>query len=145
MKKYNLIPQKKDNYCVCSVLQAILKDNGFNISQNKIANNLTPSKKGFYVDDYKIKGFLLERNLNYIYYPHNATPFNEPELVLEEMKLNYGFVGVNSHVYLLQDFKDPILNLIDPLDNSKKENNLYSLREEMRKKFGFFGLIKKIR
>jgi hypothetical protein len=41
MKNYNLIPQEKDNYCVCSVLQAILdfhypKVNLIDLSDGKI-------------------------------------------------------------------------------------------------------------
>ncbi len=50
MKKYPLIPPVKKDYCVCSVLQGILRENDIQISQDEIAINLTPAKKGFKVD-----------------------------------------------------------------------------------------------
>ena len=47
MKNYNLIPQEKDNYCVCSVLQAIFDFYGKRLNQKDISERLTSSEKRF--------------------------------------------------------------------------------------------------
>lgn len=144
MKNYNLIPQEKNNFCICSVLQAIFEKYKINLSQKEIAGNLTPAENGFYVDEDKIKKFLIRNKFEYFYYPYNATPFNEPDMLLKEINENNGFIGINSHIYLLTEFKDPLLNLINPLDNKHLIKNIYSTIKEMRKKYGFFGLLKYI-
>ena len=58
MKNYKLIPQEKDNSCVCSVLQAIFDFHGKNLNQKDISKKLTPSEKGFKINDDQIKIFL---------------------------------------------------------------------------------------
>lgn len=138
-----MIPQEKDTYCVCAVLQEIFKDFNINFRQDEIANRLTPSEKGFYVDDDKFKDFINGRGLEYEYYWWNETPFNEPDMLLKNMNSNSGFIGVKGHVYLFKYFKDPKISLIDPLDISYKEKDIYDLMKEMRRDEGFFGLIKK--
>ena len=144
MKEYNIIPQEEETFCICSVLQTILNKDKIYVSQKDIANKLTPSKKGFYVDDNNIKNFLKEFGYDYDFYLRNTCPFNEPDSLLNEMFEHEGFVGLKNHIYLLAEFKDPKLILIDPLDASKKERDLYKLLKEMEKsKSGFFGLIKK--
>ena len=144
MKNYNLISQEKNNFCICSCLQAIFNKHNIKISQEEIAGNLNPSKNGFYVDDDKIKEFLIKNKFEYSYYPYNATPFNEPDILLKEMNENEGFIGINSHIYLLTKFKDPLLNLINPLDNKPLRKNIYNTMNEMQEKYGFFGLLKYI-
>lgn len=139
-----LIPQEKENYCVCSVLQSIFKKYHLNIEQDAIAQNLTPSKKGFYVDDYNFKNFLNKNGFNYDYYFYNEVPFNEPDFLLKEMKKENGFVGFYNHVYLLNDFRDPIVGLIDPSNNLLLEKELTNLLMDMSRGSGFFGLIKKL-
>ena len=69
MKSYNLTPQERDSYCICSVLQAIFKKYGINISQGDIAGNLSPSEKGFLVDDKKIKKFLQNPRVQIHFHP----------------------------------------------------------------------------
>ena len=144
MKTYNLIPQEKDNFCICSCLQAIFDKYNIKISQKEISKNLNPSKNGFYVDDDKIKKFLIKNKFEYFYYAYNATPFNEPDMLLNEMNENEGFIGINSHIYLLTEFKEPLLNLINPLDNKPLIKNIYNTINEMQEKYGFFGLVKKL-
>lgn len=145
MKEYKVIPQEKDTFCICSVLQAILYKDNIYVSQEDIAQKLNPSEKGFYVDDEKITIFLKRFEYEYNYYARNKTPFNEPSLILKEIYENEGFVGVNNHIYLLAEFNDPELILIDPLDASKKEKDYYKLIEEMvNLGDGLFGLIKKL-
>jgi hypothetical protein len=136
--------QEKENYCVCAVLQEIFRRYNKVISQEEIADNLTPTDKGFFVDDDKIKNFLSLNGFEYSYYPYNATPFNEPDMLLRDMNENEGFVGLKDHIYLLQNFKDPSLELIDPLSNNLMHEDLCGLMDEMKKKFGFFGLVKYI-
>lgn len=125
-------------------MQEIFLINNIKISQDEIAKNLTPSEKGFYTDDDKIKGFLKGFGFEYKIYFRNTTPFNEPDFLLNEMNQNYGIIGVNSHTYFLKNFKDPRLELIDPKDEKLIEKNLYQTLKEMEEKGGFFGLVKKI-
>ena len=136
--------QEKNNYCVCAVLQEILLKNNIKIPQNEIATNLTPSKKGFYTDDDRIKNFMNRNGFDYDFYLRNTTPFNEPDFLLNEMKNNFGIIGLNNHTYFLNNFEDPKLELIDPKDEKIIEKNLYQILGEMKKTNGFFGLIKKI-
>ncbi len=146
MKKFEIQIQEKENYCVCSVLQAIFKKYSVIISQKEIALNLTPSKNGFYTDDLKIKYFLLKNNFDYNYFAYNQTPFNEPDTLLEEMNEcnKEGLVGINKHVYLFSEFKYPLLKLIDPYDAKNIETSLKSILKEMERIKGFFGLLKYI-
>ncbi len=139
-----LIPQEKENFCVCSVLQGIFKNYNLEMSQEEIAQNLTPSKKGFYVDDFNFKNFLKSKGFDYKYYFYNQAPFNEPDFLLEEMKEENGFLGFYNHVYLLNDFRDPIVRLIDPSNNLLLEKKLTNLLYDMSQGYGFFGLIKKL-
>ena len=144
MKNYNLIPQEKDNYCVCSVLQAIFDFHGKKLNQKDISKKLKSSEKGFKVNDDRIKNFLFEMGFDYIFYWRNETPLNEPWIVLDEMKKDHGLVGINHHIYLFYDFDYPKLNLIDPLDGKIKFKDYDTMIEEMCKTEGFFGLIKYI-
>lgn len=142
--RYHLIPPERDNYCVCSVIQGIFKSHGINLSQEEIAGRLTPSEHGFLVDDEKMKELMLEMGFSYSYFPHNATPFNEPDMLLGDMNENQGFLGINPHAYLLGGFNDPELTLIDPLDCSRNKRDIYGVLREMQQKGGGFGLIKKL-
>ncbi|MCP6719625.1 MAG: hypothetical protein KJI71_05415 [Patescibacteria group bacterium] len=145
MKVYHLIPSERGNYCVCSVLQAIFKGHGIEISQDEIAGRLTPiTERAFYVDDENMDLFMLEMGFDYTYFPHNATPFNEPDMLLGEMIENHGFLGVNNHAYLLENFKDPELTLINPEDGSRTRKHIRDMLVKMRKGKGGFGLIKKL-
>ncbi len=144
MKKYNLIPQEKNNFCVCSVLQSIFNKYDISMSQKEISKNLTPTEKGFNIDDKKIKNFLNNNGFLYTPYWKNETPFNEPENVLEDIIKHDGFIGIKDHVYLVNYFNDPDIIITDPADISKIEKNLYSVRKEMEDSGnGYFCLIKK--
>ena len=145
MGGYDLIPSEKSSYCVCSVLQAIFKIQGIGISQDEIAGRLTPyGEKLFHIDDEQMRLFMLNMGFNYEYFPHNATPFNEPDMLLDEMTKNHGLLGVNNHAYLLEDFNDPELELIDPKDGSKGKKHIRDLLAEMGRSKGCFGLVKKL-
>ena len=125
MKQYDLIPQEEDNYCACSVLQAIVRNHGIELSQKDIAKNLTPTKKRlFLVYDSKIKEFLHQKGLNYEYYDYNKTPHNEPDTLLKEINEKDILINVDSQAFLLLDFKDPELSLLDPGDASTKNIDL---------------------
>jgi len=143
MKEYSIIPQEKNNFCVCSVLQSIFNKYNISMSQKEISKNLTPSKKGFEIDDKKIRDFLNNKGFYYNAYWKNETPFNEPEIVLEEMIKYDGFIGIGNHVYLVNEFNDPEIIVTDPADVSKIEKDLYSVRREMEKaNSGYFCLLK---
>ena len=143
MNNYNLIPQEKDNCCVCSVLQAIFDFHGKKLNQKDISKKLTPSEKGFKINDDQIKIFLNEMGFDYIYYWRNETPLNEPCLVLDNMIKDHGLVGINHHMYLFYDFNYPKLSLIDPSDGKIKLKDYDKMIKEMYKTEVFFGLIKK--
>lgn len=144
MKNYNIIPQEKNNFCICSCLQAIFDKYKIKISQEEIAKNLTPAEKGFKIHDNTFKNFVNARGFYFEFYWHNETPFNEPESLLEEIMKNEGFVGINSHTYLLNNFKYPELKLIDPNDKKIKIKNYDQTIKEMYNTEGFFALIKKL-
>ena len=144
MKNYSLIPQEKDDYCVCSVLQAIFDFHRIELNQRDISKKLTPSEKGLKINDDRIKVFLSEMGFDYKFYWRNETPIDEPWLVLEDMKKYHGLVGINHHMFLFSDFNYPKLNLIDPMDGKIKLKDYDSMIEEMYRTEGFFGLIKNI-
>ncbi|MBU2616195.1 MAG: hypothetical protein KKC19_03770 [Nanoarchaeota archaeon] len=142
---YHLIPQESGDYCVCSVLQAVLNYHGDAISQEEIAREVTPGcKGGFLINDNLIKDFMSKRGYYYKYFSHNETPFNEPDFLLDQMSAYHGLVATNSHVRLLQDFIDPKLILIDPADGSFVRADLGDVRRVMASLGGGFGLIKKL-
>lgn len=142
MSKYFLKIQERENYCVCSVLQAIFQSEGINFSQDDIAVRLNPTNEGFSISDDKIKLFFRSKGFQYIDFHHNETPFNEPDMLLEEMKENHGVVGINSHAYLLNNFDYPILNLIDPETGEAVERSMSELFGNGKKIR--FGLVKKL-
>ena len=144
MKEYNLTPQERRTYCVCSVLQAVFRGYGIDLSQDEIAGNLNPSDKGFFVDDTRMKDFLRSKGFDFEYYWHNRTPFGETDTLLEDMTHDEGFIGINSHVYLIRSFNYPVLNIIDPDGNKSLEKNLSEVLSEMQSSGGFFGIIRKL-
>ena len=101
-------------------------------------------EKGFIVHDQKVKEFLDWQGLNYEFYWHNETPFNEPDTLLNENFHKDIILLMDSHCYLLVDFKDPTLQMLDPLDDLLKKSGINEVLSEMNKNDGGFGLISKI-
>ena len=141
MRTIELHVQEQWNFCLCSVLQAIFKRYGLTLSQKEIAKNLTPAEMGFIHNDSKAKRLMEKNGFSYSSFGAYETPFNEPYEVLKEMFYNEGIIGINTHVYLLKDFKEPKLILIDP--KNKKEVKMF-YQDLLRKMghTGFFGLVK---
>ena len=144
MKKYNLTPQERNNFCVCSLLQAVFRRYRLEYTQEQIALELTPSEKGFYVDDSTFSSFMKRNGFAYNLFRYDQTPFNEPDTLLEEMNLNHGIIGINSHSFLLSNFRYPILELINPDGGKTLEKNLLKVLIDMKNLYGGFGLIKHI-
>lgn len=145
MKEFNLTLQEQYDFCVCSVLQAVLRRYNIEISQTEIAKNLTPGKEGGYIsNDDKIKNFLFSNGFKYEHYFWNETPLHEPDSLLEEMHKNEGIVSINRHFYILKYFKDPAIELINPDNGELIKKDIHTLLEEMHEKDGGFGLIKKL-
>ena len=138
-----LIPQERENYCVCSILQGIFAKYGLNISQNEIAGNLTPSNNGHIIYDGTIKNFLKSKGFDYAFYWHDETPFNEPDSLLEQISENDGFIAMGIHAYRVLSFVYPEIISEDPKDSGRKTFNLYDLMAQLSKLGGGFGLIKK--
>lgn len=134
----------KNNFCLCSVLQTIFKKYGLKISQEEIAKNLTTSENGFLADDPQIKKFMQINGFDYDFYWHNETPFNEPDMLLRDMDENNGILGINHHIYLLRDFQDPKIKMVEPENRRTIETDIYHVRREMENAGGFFGLIRYI-
>jgi ABC-type bacteriocin/lantibiotic exporter with double-glycine peptidase domain len=152
MQKYNLIPQEKDDYCLCSVLQAILDNNGIKISQDEIAENLDSSKKrynkkGYSNDSENIKKFLDKNGFEYKYYWRYKVPFNEIDFALDGMKETEGFISMNSHAYLFVDYNGFEVSLINPNDGQLEKYITPDLDNKMRESgiMGFFGMITKLK
>ncbi|MCP6727634.1 MAG: hypothetical protein KJI69_06510 [Patescibacteria group bacterium] len=144
MSSIELEIQKEWNFCFCSALQTIFKKHDIKISQEDIANNLTPSTNGFLVDDFKIREFMKRNGFSYDFYWNNETPFNEPDILLNEMNEHNGILGIKNHVYLLKYFKDPKIEMINPESGKVIQTDIYQTLREMENTYGFFGLIKYI-
>jgi len=147
MKEYFLTSQEEDNYCVCSVLQAVFRSHDIFLSQDEIASQLTPCEddKGFYLNDETARKFMLENGFSYSHFQYNQTPFNEPDTLLKEMNFQEGIVGIGSHAFLLKDFTDPKVILIDPEDGKSVELTIHKMIEKMHEtERGDFGLIQRI-
>lgn len=145
MKPYNLTSQENNNWCILSCLQSILQyDKRLNIPQTNIAKELTQDKNGFKIEDEKIKYFMNSRGFSYEWFWYNETPLNEPDSLLWEMRKEHGIIGLNNHTFLLKEFQDPVLTLIDPKDCMQSDKNLFALLREMQSVGGGFGLIKKL-
>ena len=87
------------------------------------------------------------KNRGFIYslFSIYETPFNEPDELLKEMCLHDGIVGIDDHVYLVKDFKDSVVKLVDPKTGQEVEKDYYKLLREMEKDIdNGFGLIKRI-
>jgi hypothetical protein len=137
---YNLTPQEKNNYCACSVLQSIFREYRIEKSQEDIFRNLTPSEKGVVLIDEKFSEFVRSQGFNYQFYFYNETPFNEPDMILKE-KGNMFFTW-DKHVRLIENFEDPLVKFIDPLDGKKDTKDLRKVMNIMSKyKDGLFGII----
>ena len=145
MKNYNLIPQEENNFCGCSVIQAILNKYDIKVSQKEIAQELYPSSQGFYFNDSKFKEFISKKGFNYEFYWYNETPFNEPDFLLSENLEKDILFGWKNHIRLVISFKDPNIEFIDPKNGEKQTKDLKEILKEMRENNdGFFGLIKKL-
>ena len=96
------------------------------------------------VNDASIGNFLLSNGFGYEHYFWNETPFHEPDDLLNEMNRNEGIVGINKHFYILKSFKDPDLEIIDPVNGKLIRKSIYEVLNEMHEKDGGFGLIKKL-
>lgn len=134
--------QEKENFCLCSVLQSIFNEHNIFFSQKEISEKLTKSNNGFLADDKRIILFLSSQGFNYSFYRHNEVPFNELDFLLEDMKDNHGIIGIKNHAYLLGNFNYPFLEIIDPQNNSVISYKISSIKQEIEKKGGLFGLLK---
>lgn len=149
MKNYDLSLQRKRDWCVPACLQAILRYEGVEITQERIIKQLNELENGLVLaNDEKIKSFMRRNGFNYRFYFCDETPFNEPDFLLNEMSKanNHGIVGVNTHAFLLIDFKDPLLKLLDPGNGKIVTRDICDLDLEMREKSnGGYGLVEKIK
>ncbi len=141
--KYRLTPQEKDTYCVCASLQAIFRRHDLEVSQDDIASQLNPSKKGFYVDDDAIKTFVGRQGFDYESYMHNQVPFGEYDFLVDDIAEHDGFVGFDNHVRLVIGFRDPTLMLLDPLQGERERKDLSDLVQQMQKSAGYFSLLRR--
>ena len=148
--KYNLTPQEKSNFCVCSALQAILRSHGLEYTQDQIASRLNSSEDGSLIVDSMMEKFMSENSFRYNHFYYNTTPFNEPDTLLREMDSHHGIIGIEMigiglHVFLLDEFKDPKLKVIDPKNGDVLNMDIYKLLRGMKDtNTGVFGLIKYI-
>jgi len=145
MRDYHLIPPEKEMYCVCSVIQAIFDRLDVNISQEEIAERLTPSAHGFLVDDKRMRNLIEGHDFSYEFFWRNQVPLNDPELVLWEMEEHSGFIGIGNHLFFVRGYNYPSLEVLNP-ENCETEIIVYrEMDRKMREsKKGCFGLIKKL-
>ena len=60
------------------------------------------------------------------------------------MNKHEGSVSIGKHWYILKSFKDPDLEIIDPVNGKLIRKSIYEVLKEMHEKDGGFGLIKKL-
>jgi hypothetical protein len=144
MNNIELCIQEKEDFCLCSVLQAVFKAYGINLSQKEISTFLTPGKeRGFIADDKRMKEFLCKNGFEYSFFWKDETPFNEPDELLKRMSKYNGIMGIKNHVYLVKNFNGSEVSLMNPFDGKGIEVEYLTLLKKMGET-GFFGLIKYI-
>jgi len=147
MKTYNLKQQEKNTYCVPSVLQAIFDKYGIKMEQDMIAGFLTPTEKGFKISDDDAKEFIDSMGFNYEFHNHNATLFNEPDMLLKEMDKKDIFMIWRNHTVLGVKFEDPRVHYIDPIDKVP-HHRILALDTMLGRmnyyKDGFFGVLERL-
>lgn len=136
--------QERNDYCVCAVLSDIFLNYNIILPQDEIAKRLTPTEKGFNIEDEKFVNFMKLVGFDYNFYWWNQTPFNEPGSILEDISKNEGFLGLKNHTYRVIEFSDPLIRVIDPKDGGDKDFSLGNLMKEFGEFDGGFGLIKRI-
>ncbi|MDP3986972.1 MAG: hypothetical protein Q8P81_01980, partial [Nanoarchaeota archaeon] len=94
--------------------------------------------------DEAIDSFMKGNGFDYHLYWHNMTPFNEPDFLLASISPYRGFVALDHHVYLLGDFKDPTVSLVDPKNGYLAQHNLSKVRMMMDRLGGGFGVVKEL-
>jgi hypothetical protein len=142
--KYELSKQEQKNYCVPAVLQAVLRRHNCILTQEQIANELTPSKHGFEINDEAIRKLFERKGLGYVHYVWNEVPHGEYDEVLNEVpRGNDVFVGLSHHVLLVSEFDFPSIRLMDPSGLTVQAKSLNELLVEMAETEGLFGVVKR--
>lgn len=146
--KYKLFKQEQAHWCFPACLQSILLNYNIFLPQYQIAEKVI-FNRGIGADINKVKKFLKELNFKFEFYYHNETPWNEPESLLSENNnkiIAIPFNYVIKHVFLVEDFKDPIVFLLDPENPLEtKQKNLSKILKQMHEfHSGGFGIISKL-
>jgi len=146
-KAYILTRQETSYFCVPAVLQAVFRRRKIHMSQRDIANRIGCTENGTRFE--KIPpNFFKSIGLGFCFCYYNETPFNEPDLFIEDAlkegkDVVMGYSTVHGlHSVIVSDFADPKVRIIDPADCLKKEENFYKILEEMyRRNDGGFAAI----
>ena len=126
---YNLIPQKRENYCVCACFQAMMRRREIKLTQEQIAAELTPTETGFSMSDQRAINLFQARELELKTYTYKTTPFHEPDLLIANSR--DAVIGIRDHALLVIDFNDPLILFLDPKDAREANYNIHSLIKEM--------------
>jgi len=143
--RYNLSRQEEKYWCFPACLQAVLRRYDIHEEQRDIALALGTDENGTLTKG--VKKFLRLRGFNFEHYDYNATPFNEPDFLLNESTMRGLDVVVAvpgtriKHVLLVQRFQKDELTLLDPEGGIKTRNLNDLYREMFQRKMGGFGII----
>lgn len=145
MKEYNITPPKYKNYCLVSVIQAILRKEDIYLNQKEISKKLKPiDNMGFKIQGEEINSFFKQNGFKYEYYWIREVPFNEPDFFLQDMYSHHGIVGINKHAQILSYIDNSNVIIIDPNNKEKTKYNYYNLIRKMNNEDGGLSLIQKI-
>lgn len=146
---YSMTPQETHYYCIPSVIQAIMRRHGEEMSQSDIARQIGCASQGIPIST--LEPFFNSKNLQFEHYLYNEVRWGDPEIMIEDSfeKNKDIIIGyeINNfrHVWLGVDFSSSALGVLDPKDGREYEVNLRELDRAMwLKKVGEFGLVSKI-
>jgi hypothetical protein len=150
IREYKLQVQEIDGFCMPSAVQAILKRRGHEFAQKDIAKALAFNPKDLCSFE-NLQTYLETFNLNARIFYYNALPFNDLEIFLESYaesdedliigrKLNCTYE--KKHVWLVYDFENPDLYLINPADRRNSRENAFAIERDMwQKQEGVYCLV----
>ncbi|MDD5133684.1 MAG: cysteine peptidase family C39 domain-containing protein [Candidatus Nanoarchaeia archaeon] len=147
--KYNLKQQEDPYFCIPACLQAILEYHNLNLTQKEIARRINCMQKGVF-NLRPVQDFMETKGFRFYYVNWNEISNDSRDTFLEINKDEHILVCIPNncdgrHGLLLEDFKDPLLYVIDPMDVKIHELDLYKLTNQMRyKNDGGFGLVSKL-
>jgi len=147
--KYALTKQEKDYYCAVSILQAVLRAEREELSQDEIAQALNCTENG--ISNEQIKRFLGKRGYSFKFTRWNEIANDARDIWLKmALEDNHVFFSIphlrGYHSFLISNFSFPFMTAINPATGLEEKINYYDISDkekEVRSQFAF-SLIKRL-